>query len=191
MTLFPSSVTNGSIKMSPKWKLSRKPKFLKQFQFNGTGSAISNGREPKSCLDQVFNSKLGHIDILCNKCMVWHAATSRVENSAQGSSCQLKFVHGWDNFWNSSITFSSWFPTTAVLQNIVIVIHALRLKIVSRNGDKISIGFKTWVRQVKISISVWTVSRVQLKMSRNKDREFNKLFCKYPVGYLTHLATPP
>ncbi len=23
-----------------------------------------------------------------------HAATSKVENSAQGSSCQLKFVHG-------------------------------------------------------------------------------------------------
>jgi hypothetical protein len=25
--------------------------------------------------------------------MAWHAATSRVENSAQGSSCQLKFLH--------------------------------------------------------------------------------------------------
>jgi len=25
--------------------------------------------------------------------MAWHAATSRVENSAQGSPCQLKFVH--------------------------------------------------------------------------------------------------
>jgi hypothetical protein len=36
---------------------------------------------------------LGRIAILRNKCMALHAATSRVENSAQGSSCQLKFVH--------------------------------------------------------------------------------------------------
>ncbi len=61
-----------------------------------SGSAISNGREPKSCLGQVFNSKLDHIAILCSKGMAWHAATSRVENSAQGSSCQFKFVHGND-----------------------------------------------------------------------------------------------
>ncbi len=54
---------------------------------------ISNGREPKSCLGQVFNTKLGHIAVLHAKCMAWHAATSRVENSAQGLSCQLKFVH--------------------------------------------------------------------------------------------------
>jgi hypothetical protein len=26
-----------------------------------------------------------------------HAATSKVENSAQGSSCKLKFVHGQTN----------------------------------------------------------------------------------------------
>ncbi len=26
-----------------------------------------------------------------------HAATSKVENSTQGSSCKLKFVHGWVN----------------------------------------------------------------------------------------------
>jgi hypothetical protein len=31
--------------------------------------------------------------ILCGKCMAWHAAISRVENSAQGLSCQLNFVH--------------------------------------------------------------------------------------------------
>ena len=131
MTLFPSSVTNGSIKMSPKWKLSRKPKFLKQFQLNGTGSSISNGSESKSCLDQVFNSKLGRIAIMCNKCMVWHAATSRVENSAQGLSCQLKFVHGLDNFWNSSITFFIMIPYNSCITKtfIVIVIHALGLKI--------------------------------------------------------------
>ncbi len=27
-----------------------------------------------------------------------HATTSKVENSAQGSSCKLKFVHASDNF---------------------------------------------------------------------------------------------
>jgi hypothetical protein len=27
-----------------------------------------------------------------------HAATSKVENSAQGSSCKLKFVHGLEMF---------------------------------------------------------------------------------------------
>ncbi len=59
------------------------------------GSTISNGREPKSCLGWVFNSKLGHIAIKRNKCMAAHAATSRAENSSQGLSCQLKFVHGY------------------------------------------------------------------------------------------------
>ncbi len=34
------------------------------------GSAMTNGREPKSCLGQVFNSKLGHIATLGSKCMV-------------------------------------------------------------------------------------------------------------------------
>ncbi len=62
-------------------------------EWTASGSAISNGREPKSCLGWVFNSKLGHIAILHNKCMAWHAATSGVENWAQGLSCQLKFVH--------------------------------------------------------------------------------------------------
>ncbi len=32
-------------------------------------NAISNEREPKSCLGRVFNSKLGGIAILCGKCM--------------------------------------------------------------------------------------------------------------------------
>jgi hypothetical protein len=58
------------------------------------GSLISNGREPKNCLGRVFKSKLDRITILCSKCVAWHAATSRVENSVQGLSCQLKFVHG-------------------------------------------------------------------------------------------------
>ena len=53
---------------------------------------MSHGTEPKSCLGRVFNSKLVRIAILHIKCMAWHAATSRVENLAQGSSCQLKFV---------------------------------------------------------------------------------------------------
>jgi hypothetical protein len=61
------------------------------------GSAMSNGREPKSCLGQVFNYKLGRIAMLFDKCMAWHAATSRVKNSAQVSSCQLKFVYGQKN----------------------------------------------------------------------------------------------
>jgi hypothetical protein len=34
------------------------------------GSAITNGREPRSCLGRVFNSKLGHSATLENKCMV-------------------------------------------------------------------------------------------------------------------------
>ncbi len=33
------------------------------------GSAISNRREPKSCLGRVFNSKLGRIATLLCKCM--------------------------------------------------------------------------------------------------------------------------
>jgi hypothetical protein len=33
------------------------------------GTTISNGREPKSCLGQVFNSKLGRIATLPSKCM--------------------------------------------------------------------------------------------------------------------------
>ena len=35
-----------------------------------TGSAITNGREPRSCLGRVFNSKLGCIDTPGSKCMV-------------------------------------------------------------------------------------------------------------------------
>ncbi len=35
-----------------------------------TGSAISNGRKPKSGLGRVFNSILGHIATVCSKCMV-------------------------------------------------------------------------------------------------------------------------
>jgi hypothetical protein len=37
---------------------------------SSAGSAITNGREPRSCLGLVFNSKLGHIATLGGKCMV-------------------------------------------------------------------------------------------------------------------------
>ncbi len=32
------------------------------------GSAVTNGREPKSCLGRVFNSNLGRIAALLSKC---------------------------------------------------------------------------------------------------------------------------
>ncbi len=51
---------------------------------------ISKGREPKGCFGWVFNSKLGHIAQWVHNI---HAATSRVENSAQGLSWQLMFAH--------------------------------------------------------------------------------------------------
>jgi hypothetical protein len=34
-----------------------------------TGSVITNGREPKSCLGEVFISKYGHIAALSGKCL--------------------------------------------------------------------------------------------------------------------------
>ncbi len=55
------------------------------------------GREDKSCLGRVFNFKFGCLCAECN-CMAYPSMpTSRVENSAQVSSCQLKFVHGTDH----------------------------------------------------------------------------------------------
>jgi hypothetical protein len=39
-------------------------------QSTNAGSAITDGREPRSCLGQVFNSKLGYIATLGSKCMV-------------------------------------------------------------------------------------------------------------------------
>ncbi len=71
------------------------------------GSTISSGREYKSCLGWVFNSKLDCIAILCSKCMARHAATSRVENSALDLSCQLKFVHGLAIYFFLSTIFKS------------------------------------------------------------------------------------
>jgi hypothetical protein len=50
------------------------------------GSAIFNRRKPKSCLDRIFNSKLG--PITSRQVHVIHVASSRVENSAQlGKVC--------------------------------------------------------------------------------------------------------
>jgi hypothetical protein len=69
---------------------------------NDQGARYLTGDNFKSCLGWVFNSKLGHIAMLCNTCLTWHAATSRTENSGQGLSCQLKFVHAltnYDIFW--------------------------------------------------------------------------------------------
>jgi hypothetical protein len=61
-----------------------------------SGSTISNGREPRSCLGRGFDSKSGCIAkyCICGKRTPYHEASSRVENSAQVTSCQLKFVHG-------------------------------------------------------------------------------------------------
>jgi hypothetical protein len=59
----------------------------------GPGSAIINRKEPRSSLGRVFNSKLGRIATLGSKCMVCMLPTSKVEISAKGSSCELKFVH--------------------------------------------------------------------------------------------------
>jgi hypothetical protein len=41
---------------------------LKQFKRAFAGSAVADGREPKSCLFRVFNSKLGRIAAVLIKC---------------------------------------------------------------------------------------------------------------------------
>jgi hypothetical protein len=58
-----------------------------------SGSAKSNRREPRSCLGQVLNIRLGSFVSKQNSCMACTLAASRVENSAQVSSYLLKFVH--------------------------------------------------------------------------------------------------
>ncbi len=62
----------------------KKTFFKKEIIMHGiAGSAISNGREPRSCLGRVFNIKLGSfVSIVLHP----HTPTSRVENSAQVSS---------------------------------------------------------------------------------------------------------
>jgi hypothetical protein len=59
-----------------------------------SGCTISNGRWPKNHLRQLFNSKLGCTTIVNVKRIFIHSANSRVENSAQFSIFQEKFVHG-------------------------------------------------------------------------------------------------
>ncbi len=44
--------------------------YCRSEQWDLPGSAITNGREPRSCLGRVFNSKLGCIATLGSKCMV-------------------------------------------------------------------------------------------------------------------------
>jgi hypothetical protein len=41
---------------------------LYQNERHTTGSAVSNGRKTKSCLGQVFHSRLGSFAALCSKC---------------------------------------------------------------------------------------------------------------------------
>jgi hypothetical protein len=48
------------------------------------GSAISNGRDPKSCLGRVFNSKLGHIATLLSKCMASMQALLELKTRPRG-----------------------------------------------------------------------------------------------------------
>ncbi len=58
------------------------------------GSTITNRREPRSCLGRVFNSKLGCIATLGSKCMICMQPLLKLKTRPQGSSCKLKFVHG-------------------------------------------------------------------------------------------------
>ncbi len=57
------------------------------------GSMISKRREPKCCLGQVFNFKLGSFTMKQFQLHYMHTDNSVVENSAQVLSCLLKSVH--------------------------------------------------------------------------------------------------
>ncbi len=48
---------------------------------SGEHGDVSIGRELKSCLGRVFNSKLVSFIVLGGKCVAYKTATSRVENS--------------------------------------------------------------------------------------------------------------
>ncbi len=75
----------------------------------------AKGREPKSCLCRVFNFKF---DCLCYKhnCRIQTSMNaSRVENSAQVSSCQLKFVLYSGALYNKLMMLKTFF----LLQNLV------------------------------------------------------------------------
>ncbi len=62
---------------------------------DGAGSAKANGREPKTCLGQVFHYKLGRFENVYETQVCRCTPTSVVVNLAQVLSCQLKFVHAW------------------------------------------------------------------------------------------------
>jgi|CryBogDrversion2_8_1035294.scaffolds.fasta_scaffold219225_1 hypothetical protein len=51
------------------------------------GSAKANGREPKTCLDRVFNYKLGCFEDVHESHVCGRTAMSIVENPAQVLSC--------------------------------------------------------------------------------------------------------
>jgi len=57
------------------------------------GSAITYGRETRSCLGRVFSITLSSFVSKQSSCMACTLAASRVENSVQVSSGLLKFVH--------------------------------------------------------------------------------------------------
>ncbi len=57
-------------------------------------SAITNGREPRSCLGRVFNSKLGCIATLGSKCMVCMQQPLLKLKTWPKARPELKFVHG-------------------------------------------------------------------------------------------------
>ncbi len=74
-----------------KWAWNKRPINEKDSQLNGLHPGVQylTGEN----LKVVWAEFSTHAISSCNKCMAWHAATSRVENSAQGVSCHLKFVH--------------------------------------------------------------------------------------------------
>ncbi len=60
--------------------------------WHNRGSAKANGREPKSCLGQFFNFKLGCFCYKGNCIAETSGLTSRVENAAKVSFSWLKIV---------------------------------------------------------------------------------------------------
>jgi hypothetical protein len=75
-----------------KWKLESSSTAYKDsgiFIIVSRGARYLMGEHLKVVLAAFLTLKLGRIAILHNKCMAWHAATSRVENSAQGLSHAL------------------------------------------------------------------------------------------------------
>ncbi len=57
------------------------------------GSAITNEREPGSCLSLVFNSKLGGIATLGSKCMVCMQALLKLKTQHRAHPVSLRCVY--------------------------------------------------------------------------------------------------